>query len=60
MKGVYLTYLNREPDEAGMAYWIGKLGDMTDTDRISVIRGFVFSAEYKALCEKYGIHMGTL
>jgi len=50
----YRAILDRTPpDEAGLGNWVGKLD--AGTTRNSVLSGLYGSAEFKALCESYGI-----
>lgn len=60
VEGVYLTYLGRQPEEEGKAYWVSKMTDTGKDKKIEIIRGFIYSDEYCNYCEKYGIQMGTL
>ncbi len=45
---LYLTFMNREPDADGKAYWIGVLDK--GADRSSVVYGFTRSAEFTDKC----------
>ncbi|MBO7449680.1 MAG: DUF4214 domain-containing protein [Clostridiales bacterium] len=45
---LYLTFMNREPEAEGKAYWIGLLDK--GTDRSSVVFGFTRSAEFTEKC----------
>jgi hypothetical protein len=51
----YQTLLGREPDKAGMEYWVMNLtwGDTRD----DVLYGFMGSQEFMKLCEEYGIQV---
>ncbi|MGN0348859.1 MAG: DUF4214 domain-containing protein [Roseburia sp.] len=49
----YRTYLNREPDEAGLGTWVKELQD--GKSREAVLDGFIMSAEFGRLCEQYGM-----
>ncbi len=49
----YRTLLDREADENGLAYWVGKL--QTGTSRESVVNGFIYSDEFADLAQYYGI-----
>ena len=50
----YRTYLNREPDAAGLESWLVRLqaGDSRD----QILDGFIYSIEYGELCASYGIN----
>jgi hypothetical protein len=49
----YMTILNREPDEAGLEYWVNNLA--CGYTRDDVLYGFLHSSEFKLLCREYGI-----
>lgn len=53
VKILYRTFLNREYDEEGLHYWIGRLssGESRDT----VIAGFADSREFADFMAKYGL-----
>lgn len=55
---LYKTFLNREPDEGGLASWVQLLD--AKTSRKQVLTGFVNSAEFSDICTSYGINRGTL
>ena len=50
---LYEAILGREPDERGLANWLGSLEKGYTRDQ--VLRGFLRSREFKALCAGYGI-----
>lgn len=54
---LYKTFFNREPDDAGMAFWLGQLSSHT-MDRTAVANGFIFSQEWADTCASYGIRSG--
>ena len=54
---LYRTMLGREPDEAGMEYWLECL--RCRLSRKFVFSGFVSSDEYAAICSEYGIPQGS-
>lgn len=54
---LYKTFFGREPDEAGMNYWLGQLSSGA-MDRATVANGFIFSPEWADTCAKYGIRSG--
>lgn len=53
---LYRTFMGREPDDGGFAFWIEHL--KTDMDRASVIAGFAQSQEFTNICNEYGIDRG--
>ena len=53
---LYRTFMGREPDEGGFAFWKGHLS--TDMSREDVIKGFAQSEEFKNICNEYGIDRG--
>ena len=54
---LYNTLMDREPDEAGLADWVGILEK--GASREKAFAGFVNSAEFKAICEAHGIEPGS-
>ena len=50
---LYRTFMNREPDPAGFADWVGQLNN--GASRESVFQGFAGSAEWADICAQYGI-----
>ncbi len=50
----YRTYLNREPDAAGLESWLVRLNAGDSRDQI--LDGFIYSIEYGELCTSYGIN----
>ena len=57
LKILYRTFFNREPDEAGMNYWLDQLSSHR-LDRAAVANGFIFSQEWADTCASYGIRSG--
>ena len=55
---LYRTMLDRGPDEGGFATWKSALA--SGATRRDVLRGFVESREFTALCEQYNIVRGTI
>ena len=55
---LYATFFDRDADEGGKAYWLNELAN--GRSRTGVLSGFVNSAEFGALCERYGIARGTM
>lgn len=53
VKILYRTFLNREYDEAGLAYWLNRLSRGESRDR--VIAGFSDSREFADFMAKYGL-----
>ena len=55
---LYQHVLQRAPDQAGMAYWLGKLGAaggaVPALDRAGLLLAFALSAEHQALSAKAG------
>ena len=54
----YMVLMNRMPDTSGFEYWVERLE--MGISRNFILRGFILSQEFKALCEKYGILPGTI
>lgn len=50
---LYKAFFDRLPDQPGWDYWIAELN--SGKDRGDVLNGFVYSQEFKMLCENYGI-----
>ena len=50
---LYEAFFNRDPDQAGWDVWLAELN--AGKDRGEVLDGFLYSAEFGQLCEKYGI-----
>ena len=55
---LYKAMLGRGSDPAGKASWVEKLN--AGQDLTAVINGFCGSAEFKAICDSYGIQPGTV
>ena len=55
---MYRTLLDREADSQGKAHWVSCLED--GYSRTAVLRGFVESSEFSALCQRYGIERGSI
>ncbi|MBO4635644.1 MAG: DUF4214 domain-containing protein, partial [Clostridiales bacterium] len=56
VRRLYLTFMGREPDEAGYNAWVGQLD--SGVSRNEVFEGFVGSQEFTDICSKYGIIRG--
>ncbi len=50
---LYATFMGREPDANGFAYWLGILNNGTSRD--DVFDSFSTSPEFKAICSEYAI-----
>ena len=55
---LYKAMLGRGSDPAGKASWVEKLD--AGQDLTAVINGFCGSAEFKTICDSYGIQPGTV
>lgn|GEM_PF-3343316 len=55
---LYKALFDRNPDASGKAGWLSVLG--SGGSRRSLLSGFTGSAEFKALCAKYGIKPGSI
>lgn len=53
IEALYKTFMDRECDADGMAYWIGKL--QNGASREAVLDGFAQSAEFKEIMASYGL-----
>ncbi|MBO4494410.1 MAG: DUF4214 domain-containing protein [Clostridiales bacterium] len=58
MEIIYHVMFDREPDEAGMQYWLNYLDCGVSIS--AIINGFTHSEEFTALCEKYNIVAGEV
>lgn len=58
VEGLYQIYMGRPSDPEGKAYWVGRLGSMSQQEKETVIRGFIRSEEYRNYCDSYGILVG--
>ena len=50
---LYDAFFDRQPDQAGWNTWLAELDG--GRNRRAVLNGFIYSAEFAALCQKYGI-----
>jgi len=57
MSTVYATFFDREPEPAGLEFWLKYLKD--GGDRKSVVENFVDSKEWCNLCAKYNVKSGA-
>ncbi len=55
---LYTTFMGRDPDDAGLKYWVGRLKE--GTSRREVMAGFAVSPEFTEICKKYGIERGEI
>lgn len=56
---LYKAVLNREPDNDGKQEWLDVMHG-EGASRLSVLKGFIESAEFTKLCEFYGIRRGSI
>ncbi|MCR5048355.1 MAG: leucine-rich repeat protein [Saccharofermentans sp.] len=56
VRRAYTVYLNREPDAAGIAYWVSFLDRGNDYG--CIIHGFGESQEFTSICNSYGVTRG--
>lgn len=54
---LYRTFMNREPDQGGLDFWLTQL--KSGKDRMYVFNGFVGSVEWANVCLTYGIVSGS-
>ena len=54
---LYRTFFDREADQAGKDFWMGKLG--SGVSRSSIVNGFINSTEWCNLCAVYGVKPGA-
>ncbi len=54
---LYRTFMDREPDSAGLNFWINEL--MSGKSREEVFYGFINSTEWINICENCGINPGA-
>ncbi|MBO4495923.1 MAG: DUF4214 domain-containing protein [Clostridiales bacterium] len=55
---LYTTFMDREPEEGGFAYWVGQLKQ--GVSREQVLAAFAVSPEFTQICADYGIERGTV
>ncbi len=55
---LYKTFMDREPEADGFAYWVGQLKG--GTSRSEVLAQFVVSKEFTEICSRYGIERGNV
>ncbi|MCQ2467026.1 MAG: DUF4214 domain-containing protein [Clostridia bacterium] len=57
VKRLYRVFFNREYDQSGLDFWVGKL--QNGNSRESVFNGFAASSEWANICAVYGIKQGS-
>ena len=55
---LYTTFMGREPEAEGFAYWLGLLNG--GTDRVDVMKAFAGCQEFQEICNQYGIVRGEI
>ncbi|MBP5492724.1 MAG: DUF4214 domain-containing protein, partial [Clostridiales bacterium] len=55
---LYTTFMGREPEADGFAYWLGLLNG--GTDRNDVMKAFAGCPEFQEICNQYGIVRGEI
>ena len=55
---LYKTFMGREPEAEGFAYWLGLLNG--GTDRNDVMKAFAGCPEFLEICNQYGIERGEI
>ena len=55
---LYTTFMGREPEADGFAYWLGLLNG--GTDRVDVMKAFAGCPEFQEICNQYGIVRGEI
>jgi hypothetical protein len=55
---MYRAFFDREPDEEGKAYWLGKIEE--GYNRRYIFANFVNSKEFTEICNVFGIVRGTI
>ena len=55
---LYTTFMGREPEADGFAYWLGLLNG--GTDRNDVMKAFAGCPEFQEICNQYGIERGEI
>ncbi|MBP5299236.1 MAG: DUF4214 domain-containing protein, partial [Lachnospiraceae bacterium] len=54
---LYTTFMGRDPDDAGLNYW---LGELKKSDRTTIMARFAECQEFTDICLKYGIDKGAI
>ncbi|MBP5492583.1 MAG: DUF4214 domain-containing protein [Clostridiales bacterium] len=55
---LYTTFMGRDPEAEGFAYWLGLLNG--GTDRVDVMKAFAGCPEFQEICNQYGIVRGEI
>ncbi|MBP5492584.1 MAG: DUF4214 domain-containing protein [Clostridiales bacterium] len=55
---LYTTFMGRDPEADGFAYWLGLLNG--GTDRVDVMKAFAGCPEFQEICNQYGIVRGEI
>ena len=50
---LYRTFLNREPDQGGLNYWLGRMKE--GLGKRELIKGFAYSKEFGEIASDYGV-----
>ncbi len=56
---LYTTFMDREPAESEVNYWLGEIADGRQT-RHSILAFFAQSEEFTGICKEYGIDRGEI
>ncbi len=59
IRRLYTTFMDREPDEREIEYWVDELHAGNQT-RKSVLAFFAQSPEFTKICKRYGIDRGSI
>lgn len=57
---LYVTMLGRKSDPSGKAHWVKKLYEIGWDNRNVVIADFLYSPEFRELCQKANVEVGKL
>ena len=55
---LYRTFMGREPDEDGQAYWLSLLKG--GTSRLDAMKSFAGCPEFQVICNEYGMDRGVI
>ncbi|MBP5492183.1 MAG: DUF4214 domain-containing protein [Clostridiales bacterium] len=58
LRRLYTTFMGRDPEADGFAYWLGLLNG--GTDRNDVMKAFAGCPEFQEICNSYGIVRGDI
>ncbi len=59
VRRLYVTCLDRKPDDGGMLYWVKEIQSKKKT-RDQVVKDFIYSEEFSNVCARYGFVRGTV